>query len=181
MTKGRSIRHVAAERVFFTLFFLLACLCPLLPVTETCAQEGRDRAASLSGEAAKLSDAGNLERAVEVCREAVKADPAYPEAYDQLGYLLFRKGSFDEAVGAFKSALRINQGMRTSRTGLGLALLKTGDTQGAEAVLREALSMNPYPSMTHYALGLVHEKKGDYEKAVLEFKEGIRTFRSGKR
>jgi hypothetical protein len=41
--------------------------------------------------------------------------------------------------------------------------------------------MNPYPSMVHYALGLVYENLNDYEKAVFQFKEGIKTFKKGKK
>lgn len=67
--------------------------------------------------------------------------------------------------------------MRTSKTGIGIALLKKGDLKGAESVLKGALILNPYPSMTHYALGLVYEKLGDYEKAIMHYKEGIKTYK----
>ena len=89
--------------------------------------------------------------------------------------MLLKKGQFDEAINAFNSALKINPRMRTSKTGIGLALLKKGDLKGAESVLKDALILNPYPSMTHYALGLVYEKLNDYEKAIVHFKEGIKT------
>ena len=41
--------------------------------------------------------------------------------------------------------------------------------------------INPSPAPTHYALGLVYEKRADYEKSALQFKEGIKTFTSGKK
>jgi tetratricopeptide (TPR) repeat protein len=152
----------------------------LFPLRETSAVDGRDKTVLLR-EIVKLSDAGELDKAIEACRQVIKEYPEYPEAYDQLGYLLLRKKSFDEAAGAFNEALRINRGLRTSKTGLGIALLEKGDAKGAEAVLTEALFMNPYPSMTHYALGLVYERTGDLEKAIREFKDGIRTYKNGKR
>ena len=95
--------------------------------------------------------------------------------------MLLKAGKNDEAINAFEAALKINPQHRTSKTGKGLALLQKGDATGAEAVLKDALLLNPYPSMTHYALGLVYEKMNNYEQAVLQFKEGIRTFKSGKR
>ncbi len=64
---------------------------------------------------------------------------------------------------------------------MGLALLKKGDLKAAETILAEALSLNPYPSSTHYALGLLYEKSNDYEKAVSQYKDGLKTFKSGKK
>lgn len=62
-----------------------------------------------------------------------------------------------------------------------MIILSFPDLKGAETILLETLSINPSPAPTHYALGLVYEKRADYEKSVLQFKEGIKTFKSGKK
>ncbi len=150
-------------------------------------QEGGGKADSLVKADALIKEAttqlndGNPDKAIELAGEAVKAAQSYPESYDALGHMLLKAGKIDEAINAFDTALKINPRMRTSKTGMGLALMQKGDLPGAEAVLKEALLLNPYPAMTHYALGLVYEKMNNYEQAVLHFKEGIRTFKSGKR
>jgi tetratricopeptide (TPR) repeat protein len=108
-----------------------------------------------------------------VCAEQEKGDPRVAEAAG-----LFEEGQIDKAI---EAALNMEPGMSSSKTGLGLALLKKGDFKGAEGILTEALALNPYPSTTHYALGLVYEKMNDYEKAVRHFKEGMKTFKSGKK
>lgn len=144
-------------------------------------QEGHGKAVSLYHESVRLSAAGDIDKAIEATRRALKSDDKYAEAYDMLGQLLMRKGQNDEAIEAFTAALKTNPRLTPAKTGLGLALLRKGDLAGAEAALKDALRMNPNPSATLYALGLLYESKGDYEKALLHFKEGIEKFKGEKR
>jgi Flp pilus assembly protein TadD len=155
--------------------------CVLLQPWTAWSQDSREKAVSLVKESVSLSKAGNLDKAEELVREALKADPNNAEACDQLGKVLLRKGLNDQAADAFNAALKINPRLNSSKTGLGVALFRKGDLNGAETALKEALRNNPYPSQTHYALGLVYEKQDQYDKALFEFKEGIRTFKSEKK
>ncbi len=157
------------------LFLFFSCLSPA-----RAAQEDRGRSAALYTEANRLFDEGDTDKAIEAIRGAIAAEPENAGFYDRLGYMLLRKGLADDALTAFNTALKLKPTLRTSKTGVGLCLLKKGDLKAAEEELTAALSLNPYPSMTHYALGLVYEKMNDYERAVSQFKEGIRTFKSGK-
>ncbi|MBI3378340.1 MAG: tetratricopeptide repeat protein [Nitrospirae bacterium] len=175
--KSRNIDSCFRRNDGFLKFFLLCLFCLFIffpPVVFAQQVEG-DKAKAFYRESVKLFEDGNIDRAMDVVKEAIKADPNYPDAHDHLGYILLKKGQLDDAISAFNSALKINPMMRTSKTGIGLALLKKGDLKGAEAILKDALILNPYPSMTHYALGLVYEKLNDYEKAIVHFKEGIKT------
>ncbi len=153
----------------------------LVPTTALAEQADSGKAALLYKESIQLLNDGKVDKAVEAAKEAIKADPEYAEAYEQLGDALFKKKQYDEAMSAYNSALKINPLSHLAKTGLGLTLLKKGDASGAETVLKEALRSNPYPSMNHYALGLVYEILNDYDKAVYQFKEGIRTYKSGKK
>lgn len=161
----------------------VACLLCLfsLPVLVNAQQEGKEGAISLHRESVKLSEAGDVDKAIEVTRRSLSMDGTYAEAYDLLGQLLMTKGQNDEAIEAFTAALKINPRLNSSKTGLGRALLKKGDLEGAETALKEALRMNPKPSATHYALGLLYERKGEYDKALVQFKEGIEKFKGEKK
>ncbi len=150
------------------------------PLPKCAADEGKEKATPFE-EAVALFEQGNVDKSIEIMKRVVAANPQNAEAYDRLGYFFLKKEQFDESLNAFEAALKINPALRTSKTGTGLALLKKGDLKGAETILLEALSLNPYPASTHYALGLVYEKQADYEKSALQFKEGIKTFRSGKK
>ncbi|MCL4456104.1 MAG: tetratricopeptide repeat protein [Nitrospirae bacterium] len=171
--KGRSRLRLRKNFAEFIRFLTLTLALTFSFASVVFAQQ--EKAVSLYNEAVKLFDEGSIDKAVEVIKEAINADPNYSEAYDRLGYILLKKGQLDDAINAFNSALKINPRMRTSKTGIGLALMKKGDLKGAESILKDALILNPYPSMTHYVLGLVYEKLNDYEKAIAHFKEGIKT------
>lgn len=175
LMRGRNDKRRARNDGFLK-FFLLCFFC-LFTSFSAVVHAQQEKAASLYKESVKLFEDGSIDRAIEVVKEAINADPNYSEAHDHLGYVLLKKGQPDEAIDAFKSALKLNSRIRTSKTGLGLALLKKGDLKGAESILKDALTLNPYPSMTHYALGLVYEKLNDYEKAAYHFKEGIKLYK----
>jgi tetratricopeptide (TPR) repeat protein len=160
---------------------VLAFVLLIVPPAANAGQDGHDKAVTLLKEADTLLEEGHIDKAIETVKNAVAADPENPEPYDRLGFMLLQKGQPDEAINAFTSALRIQPTYRTSRTGIGLAFLKKGDLKTAEDKLTAALSLNPYPSMAHYGLGLIYEKMNNYDKSIAEFKEGIRTYRSGRK
>lgn len=164
------------------LLFFFACFLYFSASFTSYAQEQKiSEAESLYRESIATLENGDIDRAIDLLKKAITADTAYPEAYDQLGYLFLKKGHIDEAIAAFNSAIKINPKLRTSKTGIGLAMLEKNDLKNAEDVLKEALLSNPYPAMTHYALGIVYERLAEYDKAIHHFKEGIRTYKSGKR
>lgn len=132
-------------------------------------------------EAKTLFEAGKVEEAVASMKLCIDADPENAGSFEKLGEMLSRQEKYDDAVQAFDSALEINPRLRTAKTGKGMALMKKGDLKEAESVLKDALVLNPYPSMTHYVLGIIYEKQGLFEKAVIEFKQGIEKYKSGKK
>jgi tetratricopeptide (TPR) repeat protein len=170
---------------FPPLSVILICICCLLtslyPTTVRAQQNGTGQSASAFKDALTFYREGSTDKALEKMREVIKNAPQNEDAYQELGYMLLKKGEFDDALSAFRSALKINPRMRTARTGVGLTLYEEGDLDGAEAALTDALSLNPYPSKAHYALGLVYEARKNYEKSIHEYKEGLRTYKSGKK
>jgi len=182
---GEQVKHKKGDLsfVFVHLFFylyLFSLPVVFLPVSNVYARQGNGaKAESPYRESIALFEDGNVDKAIELVRGAIKANPEYPDAYNRLGYMLLKKGRINDALDAFRSAMKINQGSHASQTGMGLALLKKGDAKGAETIIKKALVFNPRPSMAHYALGLVYEKLKDYKKAIKQFKKGIKTYRSG--
>ncbi|MBI5100776.1 MAG: tetratricopeptide repeat protein [Nitrospirae bacterium] len=173
----RKSRDGAVTLVFFTslivIFFVYAQAFAGAPE--------REKAAQLLKSAAKFNGEGETDRAIAAVEEAIILTPDQAEAREQLGTLLLKKKLFDDASRAFNEALKINPNMRSAKTGIGLALIGKGDLAGAEAALKNALTLNPYPAMTHYALGLLYQKMNNDEKALLHFKEGLRTYKEGKK
>jgi tetratricopeptide (TPR) repeat protein len=144
-------------------------------------QPEREKAAQLLKTASGAYEDGDMEKALSAVRESISVMPDNAEAYDRLGSLLLEKRLFDDSLAAFNQALKINPNLRQAKTGTGLSLLGKGDMAGAETTLKAALALNPYPAMTHYALGLVYTKMNDQAKALFHFKEGLKTFKEGKK
>ncbi len=165
---------------FFFYLYILSLPVVFLPVPNVYAQQENivKTGPLLYRESVTLFEDGNVDKAIELVQEAIKAKPKYAQAYNRLGYMLLKKGRINDALDAFESAMKINPALHSSQTGTGLALLKKGDAKGAETIVKKALILNPHPSMAHYVLGLVYEKLKDYKNAIKQFKEGIKTYRS---
>ena len=175
----------AVRRLICLLLSAPACVLfagMLLHLSRADAQQAdKEKAAQMIKSAAVLLDEGDTERSLAAVREAVVVSPGDADAYDLMGTILLKKGQFDEALSAFSQALKANPNLRHAKTGTGLALLGKGDFAKAEEALTNALLLNPYPAMTHYALGLLYQKMNDDKKSLFHFKEGLRTFKEGKK
>jgi tetratricopeptide (TPR) repeat protein len=96
-----------------------------------------DRGVALSGQ-------GKHEEAEAAFREAIRLEPAFPEAHRALGELLcYQRHDFDGAVAAFQEAVRLQPDDPANRCGLGNALVRKGAHAAAAAEYREALPLLP--------------------------------------
>jgi superkiller protein 3 len=191
MNRSRTDRYcplnssVKAGGKFSLLSVVSLCLCCLLTslyaTTVRAQQNGAEPSRAAFKDALTFYSEGDTDKAIKTMREVIKNNPDNVDAYEEMGYMFLKKREFGEALSAFRSALKINPRMRTARTGVGLTLYEKGDLAGAEAALTDALALNPYPSRAHYALGLVYEARKDYEKSIQEYKEGLRTYKRGKK
>lgn len=172
------IKSFMSVRPFSAVFCIL--IFAAFPNSQANAQQA-DRVAPLLKNVTVFLDEGDLEKALSTAKEALSAAPDNADAHERLGLVLLKKGEFENALAAFNEALKINPNFRQAKTGAGLALLGKGDVAGAEKTLTAALVLNPYPAMTHYALGLVYQKMNDDAKALAHFKEGLKTYKEGKR
>lgn len=88
----------------------------------------------------KLQDAGNYQQASKKYASAVQTDPAYAEAWSNLGYTYRKLGNFNKAVKAYKKAIRLAPNLAEAHEYLGEAYAEQGMFALAEkelASLRE--------------------------------------------
>jgi tetratricopeptide (TPR) repeat protein len=120
----------------------------------------------------------DLQLAVNYAQKAVRLDPAFMKAYDQLGLCYAGLNQPEEAIQSYTEAIRLNQQQTLHwpwpAINLGTLLLRHERLDEAEAPLRDAISIDPRFPTAHLRLGQVLEKKEQYDEAVAELKEAAR-------
>jgi tetratricopeptide (TPR) repeat protein len=114
----------------------------------------------------------DLQLAFRYAEKAIRLDPAFMKAYDQLGLCYAGLNQTDEAIQAYKEAIRLNQQQALRwpwpSMNLGTLLLRLERLDEAEAYLRDSVSIDPRFPVAHLRLGQVLERKERYEEAVAE-------------
>lgn len=146
------------------------------------------------GLARVLSDAGELEDALEAIKQARKLRPTYPEASAVEGRIYKDSGDEEKAIAAFKRAIKEGNGFQPEAlTGLGMiykekgeGLGSAGDPSEQEAVYTEAskylrtaltqLSGAPDSAIIYQLEGLIFERMQKYDEAIKLYEEFLRIF-----
>jgi tetratricopeptide (TPR) repeat protein len=120
----------------------------------------------------------DLQLAFRYAEKAVRLDPAFMKAYDQLALCYAGLDQTDEAIRAYKEAIRLNQQQALHwpwpSMNLGTLLLRLNRLDDAEAHLRDSLTIDPRFPVAHLRLGQLLEKKQRYEEAIAELEQAAR-------
>src|SRR5205807_848437 len=144
---------------------------------------GRMAAIAISGETAierlsrgnGLAAKGDLEGAIVEFRAALRINPNFFEAHNNLGNALLEHVDVEDAIAEYRAALRINPNFAEPHYNLGKVLLEAkGDVEGALAECRAALRINPNFAEAHGNLGNALRAKGDAEGAIAEYRAALR-------
>lgn len=96
---------------------------------------------------------------------ALKLDPNYAEAHDNMGRLLFDANRKEEAVRHFSRALSLAPGLQSALINFGSALISLGNAGAAVTLLKRALAAQPDLELVHRALGNAHTRLRNYALA----------------
>jgi tetratricopeptide (TPR) repeat protein len=80
-------------------------------------------------------NAKNWQAAVGSFRKAVSLKPAYPEAWNELGYALRNEGNYPDSLKAYDEALRLRPNFPEALEYLGEAYVKLGRVDDARKIL----------------------------------------------
>ncbi len=120
----------------------------------------------------------DLQLALSYARKAVRLDPGFMKAYDQLGLCYAGLNQTDDAIEAYTEAIRLNRQQSLHSPwpslNLGTLLRRLERLEAAEAQLRDSLSIDPRFPTAHLRLGQVLERTDRWEEAVAELKEAAR-------
>jgi protein O-mannosyl-transferase len=111
--------------------------------------------------------------AINAYEEALRLQPAYPEAHNNLGNALLASGRATEAVAHYEEAIRLRPGFGEARSNLANALLQAGRAPEALQAGEEAVRLAPGDADARYNLGnalaaggRLEAGRSEYEKAA---------------
>jgi Flp pilus assembly protein TadD len=97
---------------------------------------------------------GDTQGAIALLEKAVKLDPDYMEAHNNLGARYLVSKQVERAIALFRKAIELDPGSASVYCNLSLALGSTGDLPGSEQAARKALSIDPGAPQGRYLLGI---------------------------
>lgn len=159
-------RHRVSMRLLLMCFLLVtATLSGFGPAHS---QSPHPQAQQLFEQAREAHADGEAEKAIDLYRQAIAADPQFIEAYLKLGELLAALDRFEEARAVFQKAREIAPRRGDVRAWLVYVLFKLGEYEKVVGEGREArpfLAPADLATVAYY-VGLAHDRLGNVEEAV---------------
>jgi superkiller protein 3 len=134
-------------------------------------QERTEEALTFYRQGLALSQKGKFAGAVKLFQETVRIDPQFNEAYEELGYALYRLGRYEESANASKQAIVILNSFKPYYN-LGLAYMALKHWNGAKTAFQWAVSYRSYGPLTdeetlaYYYLGLSKARLGEARQEI---------------
>jgi len=115
-----------------------------------------------------------MAEAVARFQEALRLEPDFMEAHNNLACAFLQQGKRDEAVAHFRHALRLRPDNADAYSGLGAAFADQGKWDEAVAHFSQALRIRPGFAEAHFNLANVLKSQGRLEEAVTHCHEALR-------
>jgi type IV pilus assembly protein PilF len=105
--------------------------------------------------------------AIDFFQRAIKIDPAYAEAYNNLGYAHAKIGKYDEAISNYKKAVSnlFYTSPEKAFVSMGRAYYRMGRYDEAAAAYKEAIKRAPNLDLPYMGLALCYNATGKYGDA----------------
>ena len=121
----------------------------------------------------RMRDAGDLDVAIAIYRQAVERDNQLVLPLLRLGSALVTKGDAAQASGAYEAALALEPENPYALRGLGRALIVLGEPQRAVEPLSRAIEVDGQDPRTLRLLGASYDLLGQHEKAQAAYADGL--------
>ena len=116
-------------------------------------------------QAAKESANGSPEKAIVHLQRAIREQPDYFEAYNNLGVQYQKLRQWSEAIQAYRRAIELRPNSAKAHVNLAAVFLEQEQTQQALESLEAARKAEPGSALVHLLLGQLYLGKQDYLKA----------------
>lgn len=118
--------------------------------------------------AQEASANGDIGKSIEHLEKAIEFDPAYAEAYNNLGARYFQLNKASLAAGQFQKAIDADKTCASAFANLSIALLSLGRLREAEDAARQAVRLSSASPISRKVLGLVHAAGETSDEEALE-------------
>jgi tetratricopeptide (TPR) repeat protein/SAM-dependent methyltransferase len=132
-----------------------------------------DKAGVLFSEAFSAFQAGQRDVAESKLREAVRINPNFAEAYNNLGNLLQESNRFEESETAFRRAIQLRPDYIDPHYNLGNLLKAAQRPAEAETTYRRALALKPDHAGTFLNLANLLQEEGRLDEAEADLRKAI--------
>jgi len=106
---------------------------------------------------------GRYNELINLLKKALDLKPNYPEAHNNMGLALQRKGDLAAAITSYKKALDLKANYPDAHINLGLALEEKGDLDAAISSYSKALELDPSDADAHKNLSMAELLTGNYK------------------
>lgn len=111
----------------------------------------------------------DLRTARKYYQQALKANPRYPEAINNLGTIYYAAKSYRRAIGQYKKALRYSPDSASIYSNLGTAYFARKDYKRASKAYEKALELDPEVFETHNTTGVLLQERSVEERAKFHY------------
>lgn len=117
---------------------------------------------------------GDLTRASEELRTAIRLDPESPVSHNNLGMVLQAQGNSAGAIGEFSTAVRLNPNNAVAKSNLGFALFEHGERESAIEQWQIAVRQDSSIPGAWAGLGLGFFSSGSQDEGLRHYRQAIR-------
>ena len=111
------------------------------------------------------SERGNRVKAIEHLERAIREQPDYFEAHNNLGVQYQKLRQWPQAIQAFRRAIELRNDSAKPYLNLGITYLELGEFQSALENLESACKLENNSTLVHSTLGQLYFQKQNYVKA----------------
>jgi adenylate cyclase len=120
---------------------------------------------------------GEVDRAEEAAKKAIRLDPKWAIAHYALGFVYRLRGKHEAALGAFNEAIKLDPNLAKAYAQAANEMVFTGNARSAIALAEQAIQLSPRdPSIGvfYWVKGRALFTLGDYPRAIEVLEESVR-------
>lgn len=169
MTYQRSIEPLQKDILVLIRLYQQGLFTDLLQSTDKLLHKFPKSTLIKNLQGAAFHSLGNYDQAILCFSQVIERNPAFPDAYNNLGNSLLKTSAISEAKSAFQNAINLNPQYFIAHNNLGKAHIENRELTSAKLHLKEALRLKPDYIDAFMNLGTVYLLSNEFQLALKQF------------